>query len=592
MLSVEELSFTYPGMPEQALTEVSFSVPAGSVLGILGPVGAGRTTLCMCLAGLVPRITGGRSTGDLWLGEIDPRTAASGEMARLVGVVLQDQSAQITQVTVLDEITAPMVNRGVAVADAETRAWQLLDHVGLGASIGGVDSRIKRTWELSGGQQQRVTIAAMLAGDPEVVVLDNATVALDAAGREQTRAMIADLAGDKTVLVVEQADFLMEVADLVLVLDGGRVRGFGPIDEVLRDLELLADVGVEPPLPARVGRAIGLAELPLTVGEFERTFATRVRVTTPAAAGGGDAREPDSAPPPDVDVAREPDPGGVAVRVQDVTYRYPDGTAAVEAVSLEVAAGQVHAIIGGNGAGKTTMVKLLVGLLRPSSGTVHIAGSDTSTTVVADLAARVGTALQNPDEQITERTVAEEVAFPLQRRRHERTGWFSRRERYDDDEIRERVQRACSRVGLGDLLGADPSLLAHGRRKLVTIAEALVLDPAVLVLDEPAAGLDVGARRHLARVLTELRQRGTAIVLIEHDMDLVAELANSVTVMEHGEVVLQDSPRAVFATGNWERLASMSVEPPRAARLADRIGQDALTYAELVAALLDESEVR
>ena len=564
MLRTEDFTFNYPGLKAKALRGVSFGLERGEVLGLIGPVGAGKTTLCMSLAGFVPRVTGGESSGELEVAGLDPREAPGGRMARHVGLIFENFAAQITQVRVLDEVMSPLLNRGVPVEEAEKRARAMLKKVGLG----GLDPGHKRTWELSGGQQQRVAIAATLSVEPEVLILDSATGMLDPEGTEEVRRIIAELAGETTLVVAENdADFLLGVADRMLVLDDGEVVADGPADEILRDADLLSCFGgVEPPVAVRVARALGLEETPLTEEEFRRAVGdVEVR------ASGEESAEPGR---------RFGEP---LIRIEGVTYRYGDGTAAIDGVSLAVREGEVHAIVGGNGAGKTTLAKMVIGLKKPTEGQILLGDADTHEWTAADLAWRVGTAFQNPDEQISERTVREEVSFPLQRRRYERRGLFRKEEKYGEEYIAERVAEACELVGLErDLLEEDPSLLPGGLRRLVTMAEALALDPSiVLVLDEPGVGLDARSRRRVARTIERLREMGRAVIIIEHDMDLVCEVADTATVLNAGRVALQGPVHEVFAQRNWGLLTEMYLQPPRAARLARSVGVEALSAEEL-----------
>ncbi len=565
MLKAQDFTFNYPGFKRKALKGVSFEVGRGEVLGVVGPVGAGKTTLSMALAGFVPRTTGGESSGGLEVAGMDPREVSGKKMSRHVGLVFENFAAQITQVRVLDEVMSPLLNRGVDVSEAEERAYGMLKKMGLEA----LNPKAKRTWELSGGQQQRVAMAATLVVEPEILILDSATGMLDPEGAEDVRRLVAGLAGETTLVVVENdADFLLGIAERMLVLHEGEVAADGPADEILRDAELLARCGgVEPPVALRVARALGLEESPLTEEEFEKVV------------GQVEVRAEEKPPEPDeAETFGEP-----LIRIEDATYRYPDGTAAVDHVNIEVRAGEIHAVVGGNGAGKTTLAKMVIGLNKPTEGRILLGDANTHEWTAADLAWKVGTAFQNPDEQISERTVREEISFPLHRRRYESTGWFSKKERYGEDYIAERVEEACELVGLDEkYFKSDPSLLPGGLRRLVTMAEALALDPSVvLVLDEPRVGLDAESRRKVIRTIARLRELGLAVIIIEHDMDLVCEVADTATVLNGGKVTLQGPIHEVFAEKNWGLLTEMYLQPPRAARLARSIGVDALSAAEL-----------
>lgn len=576
MVRVEDLTFSYLGASRPALSEVSFSLRRGRVLGVLGPVGAGKTTLCLCLAGLMPRVFGGALKGSMRVAGFDPRRSRPSEYARAIGVVFQDYSAQLTQIRVLDEVAAPLENRGVPRTEAHDRARKLLSRLGLDQP--GIEDR--RTWELSGGQQQRLAVAAALSMDPDVLVLDSITTMLDPEGKQDVRRIVSNMAGDTTMLVVDDdADFLHEISDRVLLLSGGRVMAEGPAGQVLRDAERLRGSGVVLPGALRAARHLRLPGSPLTVEELRGCLDGR----GPAARGAptGDPATDDTGDRPS---------GEPVVEVDGVGYRYPDGTVALRGASLSLRPGEVHGLLGGNGAGKTTLARVIVGLARPTEGTVLVAGRDATSTRAVDLAEVVGTAFQNPDEMLSERTVGQEVGFGLRRRRFRRTGWFKKQPRYSDEDIAQRVARACELVGLPESLrDEDPTLLPFAQRKLVTLAAAVVLEPRLVVLDEPGTGLDAAALGDVERLVRRLSDMGAAVILVEHEVDLVGELTDSVTIMDNGEVEMQGATRDVFDPRNWDRLLDLHILPPRVARLGQALGVEALGYGDLVAAFGGEA---
>ena len=570
MITASDFTFNYPGVEESALRDVSFSVPRGEVLGLIGPIGAGKTSLCMALAGLVPKITGGESSGGLEVGDKDPRNAPVAEMSRLVGMVFEDYSAQLTQIRVIDEIKAPLTNRGFSLEEAEERAFELMETV----RLAGQGLECKRTWEISGGQQQRVAIAAMLAMEPEVVIFDSATGMLDPQGRQEVRKIIAGLAGERTLIFsTEDPGDLVGLADSVMTLVDGEVVTHGPTEEVLRDSATLSRSGVEVPVALGVAEEVGLPEKPLTPEEFK------------SAVGSIEVREVEA----EEEMERFGEP---LVEVEGAEFSYPDGTKAVRGVDLEVGERESHAVIGGNGTGKSTLGRMLVGLAKPSEGSVTVAGIDTRRTTAVNLAWKIGTTFQNPDEQISEQTVWDEIAFPLRRRRYERTGWFSKQERYGEDYIEERITRARELVGIDEeMLGHDPMLLPRGQRRLVTVAQALALDPPVLFLDEPTVGLDAPARGQFMRMVSQLKEAGKAVIMVDHDLNLVCDIADTITVLNSGRVALQGPKHEVFAQKNWDLLAEMYIRPPRVARLAQAVGAEATTSRELIAKLSPEQRV-
>ncbi|RBI58706.1 hypothetical protein DMJ13_25515 [halophilic archaeon] len=570
MLRADEFSFTYPTKNDLALADVSFELDEGEVLGVVGPVEAGKTTLAMALASFAPQNTGGTTSGELSVAGRDPRQAKDNDVA----MVFEDYSSQLTQVHVIDEVIAPLVNRGIPRAEAIEQARELLEQVRM------ADVENQFTWELSGGQQQRLAIAAALAIDPEVMIFDTATDMLDPEGRDDVANLIASLKGEKTLVVTENdPDALVGIADKLLVLDGGKRIAFESADELLRDDELLDDVGVAPPVCRRIAREVGLPTDPLAPSEFvdalEAHSTPRMSSTTDMAVSAADGGS----------VPAAPGLGDTLVRTDDVTYEYSADAVAVDGVDVTVSESEVHAVVGGNGAGKTTFSKLLVGLFTPTDGTVYVDGTPTDGRTARDIAESVGIALQNPDEQLSEQTVAQEIRFPLEKRRYERTGFLglSKRERYDEAFIDQRVDEVCDLVGISDeLLDEDPMFLPRGKRRQVTMAGALAPDPDVLVLDEPVAGVDASARAHVEQTIDRLREQEKGVIIIDHDMGFVCDVADTVTVLEDGSVAMQAPTHEVFAPDNWEWLAQRHLRPPRAARLARRVGLDALTADEFV----------
>jgi energy-coupling factor transport system ATP-binding protein len=296
----------------------------------------------------------------------------------------------------------------------------------------------------------------------------------------------------------------------------------------LGDSAVLAQADLEPPLSLRVARALKLAEAPLDGDEFARALGP---VKTP--------QRTEDRP------GRKAHFGKLLLCVERATFCYEaagdagesETIRALDDVSLEIHEREVHALIGTDGAGKTTLARLMAGLSKPQEGQVRVEGTNTRHRKIAQLAHQVGITFQNPDEQLSERTIDEEVGFPLQQRRRQKDGEFPKGERSNEEFIRERVDRACELLELDAALRqSDPSLLPRGLRKMVVMAEALVLDPSVLVLDEPSGGLDTRLRQKLKRLLGRLREQNKGILLIDHDIDLVCAVADTVTVLDKGKV--------------------------------------------------------
>jgi len=613
IVNAKDFKFTYPGAEEEALKGVSFDVQQGEVLGIIGPVGAGKTTLCKAIAGFAPRITGGQASGEMCVLGRSYNAAddnAGEDREHPVAMVFEDYAAQLTQLSVLDEVMNPLFNRDLSCEDAKNRACELLHQVGLNPD----ELESRRVWELSGGQQQRLAIAATLALDPDIIIFDKAIDRLDPRGQEKIRQIIEDLAGQKTLIVVEQdTQLLQEIADRILVVVDGSVIAEGPPEDILRDHDLTCRADVSPPVSLTVARQLGMVEAPLTFQEFRQSLdgnghqfnaradedGHRSTTTSPESsmvevryvrssdgshdADGQTASNGSRFDSPSTD---SPSTDSPIVKVEHLTYCYPDGTRALHDVNLDVHRGEIHALLGNSNAGKTSLIFNVAGLLEPTKGKISICGIDTRTKSATELATLVGTVFQNPTDQISERSVREEIGFPLKERQYRRMGLFKKHQCYDDRHIEEQVSRARESVGLQEaLLDQDPILLPAGLRRLVTVAEAIAMDPTVVCLDEPSVGLSATSRQKLKDTLWQLRDMGKAILVTENDVDFIAEVADTVTVLAEGCVVLQGTAQDIFAQQNWEQLSDLYIHPPRITQLAQQINVEALTFDDLVAQL-------
>jgi energy-coupling factor transporter ATP-binding protein EcfA2 len=594
IIHAKNFSFTYPGVEEKAIDGVSFEIEPNEVVGLIGPLGAGKTTLCMAIAGVAPSVIGGETSGELTVA-YQKRTEDSGmENTGKVGMVFENFGSQLVQLKVLDEVMTPLENRGFSEQEAKERAREILRQVGLHEDMEG-----KQLWDLAQGQQQRVAVAATLAMDPPILIFDTVTDKLDPEGQEKIRNVIkAQADGKKTAIIVERdPHFLRQVVDRILVLVDGKIVAQGKTDEILSNYDLLSRADIEPTLSLRAARALGIPGSPLTPEDFDRVAeqakravngdeqGNRFRFSHPIARAVGLREYVEESN--DKGVQAENNVSQPLVRIEDVTYGYSDETKVLDNLNITICAGEVHALMGASGAGKTTTIKLVNGLLQSSKGKVSVCDDEiTKDTEVGDLALKVATVFQNPDDAISERTVKEEIAFPLQQRQYQRTSWFSKQKCYDDDHIENRVSHACKLVGIDDdLLDRDPTLLPYGQRKLVTIAEALTLDPKVLLLDEPIIGLGASSRHKIRQTIRQFAEEGKAVLLVSNDVDFVAEVADTVTILERGRALMQGSLHEVFAEDNWERLGELHMYPPRTTQLAQRYGTKALSCDELVSNL-------
>jgi len=531
----------------------------------MGPIGAGKSTLCQAIAGLVPHAWGGTFGGHVLVEGLDTRRVEPADLCRRVGLVFQDPETQLFNVSVEDEVAFGPESLALPRDEIARRIDWALSVVHL------ADCRHRSPRQLSGGQKQRLAIAAALAARPAILVLDEPTASLDPRGSREVYQVIAELrrSGDITVVLVEQdAERVAEFADRVAVLAEGRVAALGSPAEVFATPGLPERLGLAPPPVCELAARLRADEpdLPpvVTLADAERALAARLEDRAPSPtlpARGADGQ-----------VALSPGPPVLEVR--DLWYRYESGVEALRGVSLAVQAGERLAIVGQNGSGKTTLAKHFNGLLRPTRGAVLVEGEDASRRSIGELARRVGYVFQNPDHQIFAATVWDELAFG------------PRQLGTPEAEVRKRVEEALAFFRLEPYRDEPPAALGFGLRRAVGLAAVLTMHPLVLVLDEPFTGLDWRATAAALDWLRELSRRGHTVVLVTHDMRSVAEFAERVLVLAEGQVVALDSPRSLFQRPDV--LAATSLARPQIAELAARLRPhgligDSLTVCELAA---------
>ncbi len=543
------LGFTYEGAGAPALSGVDLELPGGSSTAVVGASGAGKSTLCMATNGLVPKLARGRLEGDLVVCGKRVAERSVKEMARTVGIVLQDFEAQLFSTSAELEIAFGLENLGVETDRMRRIVTSSLEMVGLA----GFERRDPST--LSGGEKQRVALAAVLAMDPPLIVLDEPTSDLDPRGRREVMGVLRRLAGaGRTFIVVEHETDELTSVDHVLLLRGGTVAAAGAADGVFSRREELRASGVRPP---QLAELCGILQLDsdYRVGEVEKMIRDAgYRLD------GSRCGEIGAAPGRTV-------AGPAVIEIEAVSYSYPDGMEALRGVSLEISHGEFAALIGVNGSGKTTLAKHFNGLLLPGTGVVRVRGLDTRAAVVSELSTLVGYVFQNPDHQIFSDTVAEELAFG------------PRNAGLDPEETARRSKVALEAVRMRGREGADPFALTKGERQRVALASVLVMEPSVIVMDEPTTGLDFTQQIQVMELLRGLNARGHTIIIVTHSLWLAAAYARRTIVMSRGRIAADGPTRQVMTEG--EGLDRWSLVPPPIVSLARRMGAPAVTVGEM-----------
>ena len=548
LLRVRDLGITHDGETTPAPASVSFDVAPGEVVLLLGPSGSGKSTLSLALNGLIPHAVPATVTGSVVVDGLDTNATTVAELSTRVGMVFQDPDAQLVTGTLLDEVAFGPENLRMPVADVLARAEAALRRVGLWERRGENPDR------LSGGGRQRLAIACALAMGSPLLVLDEPTANLDPRGIEEVYDALAELvaAGDRAILLVEHnLDAAVGFVDRVVVLDhDGRLAADGTVDDVLRGrAEELHEMGVWLPVSSiaalRLRRAgFVLDPLPLTPAELHSALEAEVGPTPP---------RPRSSSERGTSETKRPGPTSDAlITVRDLSLRR-GRSEVLHGIDLDIARGEFVAIVGANGAGKTSLIQAMAGVVPPPRGTVTVDGIDVGRADARTLSSRIGFVFQNPEHQFIAHTVFDEIAHGL------------RLQHLPDDEVRSRAEALLDRFGLAGRAESHPFLLSGGQKRRLSVGTALVAGAPVLVLDEPTFGQDRARADELLGLLSELNADGTTIIVVTHDMQLVTEYADRTVVMADGRVLASGATPEVFADASLIERAGLRLPPLRRA---------------------------
>lgn len=555
IIEMECVSFSYGTAADgaYALKDIDLSVEEGTFVGLIGPSGAGKSTLASAITGAIPHHYRGRLFGSTLVAGLDTCEASLTDIAKVAGSVLQDIDAQMVASVVEDELLFGLENFGIDHREIEGRIASALDAVGI------ADLRHREIATLSGGQKQKVAIAAILAMTPRVIVMDEPTSALDPASARDVFEVLRrakELTGMTVILIEQTVALLAEYCDRVVVIDQGRIALDGTPTDVFSHGETLRAIGVDTPRTVRISNSLAEAGLvpndspALTLDGAESLVAG---ILAPGLSESSPIVPRTLGDRPDARNTVDERP--IIVDVAGAAYSYGTGQAGIEGINLTVRTGEILAVVGQNGAGKTTFTKLLNGLIKPSAGVVRIAGLDTRTTPVSALASHAAALFQNPDRQLCRNTVVEEISFGLEL------------QGVPAEAARKRARHVAATFCLPE--NASPFNLSRGQRQMVALASVVALEPELIILDEPTSGLDY---RECMTVMETVRQRaldGAAVVMVCHDMEVVSDFADTLAVMTEGRLIEVGPSREVFA--NDALLAHARIAAPCVPALGKRL---------------------
>lgn len=508
LAQLSDVSYRYPAGERPALNHVTLSIDDGEFILLSGPSGSGKSTLARCLNGVIPHFHGGFFAGHIQINGLDTRAVSTAELASFVALVSQSPERQSVAERVSGEVAFGPENLGLSSAAIGMRVEEALALLGL------TNLRDRPLETLSGGERQLVAIASAMAMRPRLLVLDEPTSQLDNQGSALVLSAIEriNLELGITVLLIEhRLDSALAVATRVISLDDtGALTVDGPPGEVIACLP-------DPPTLVRAALHFGWSPLPLTVREARRMAKPAVVVSTDPM-----TRNP-SVP------ARSDEPGASILSCERLSYSY-ERRSIIDQFDASYPAGTITAMLGANGAGKSTVLKLLRGLLRPDSGRVLIDGTTIAKRPIQDLAPLVGYLPQDPNRLLFNSTVENELQFSLRCLRREGD-----------------IAGTLASVGLNGFEQRSPLDLSGGESQRLALAAILVGRPRILLLDEPTRGMSRLWKERLGELLKKLAGDGCTVIMVTHDLELAAETADLIQIIGDGRSIVHAPPSDVMA---------------------------------------------
>ncbi|MCC2123419.1 ABC transporter ATP-binding protein [Faecalibacterium sp. CLA-AA-H254] len=520
IISFRNFSFQYRAQKRPTLTDIDLEIYPGERVLIAGPSGSGKSTLAGCINGLNPFSNPGACTGTLTVDGVDAPHSSLFELSAHVGTVLQDPDGQFIGLTVGEDIAFALENSCTPQDEMHAITRHAAELVGIENHLGYAPH------ELSGGQKQRVSLAGVMVDQVKILLFDEPLANLDPATGKQAIELIDEIQKktDTTVLIIEHRleDVLWRNADRIVLVNGGTILADLRPDELLSG-SLLAENGIREPLYVTALRYAGVDITPdkhpahVDSLVLDDTDTQKLRDWFTAR------------PRPAAQPEREP-----LLEVKSLNFGYQKGQQTLRDVSFSIGKGEMVSIVGRNGAGKSTLSKLICGFETPDAGEIFLNGKPLAEENIRRRAQHIGYVMQNPNQMISKTMIYEEVALGLQR-----SG-------LTEEQIREKVEATLKVCGLYPFRNWPISALSFGQKKRVTIASVLVLDPELILLDEPTAGQDFRHYTDIMEFLRGLNARGVTVVMITHDMHLMLEYTRRALVFCDGRLIADRTAAAVL----------------------------------------------
>ena len=519
IIEFKDFSFQYRVQAEPTVKNINLSIYEGEKVLIVGPSGSGKSTLAHCINGLVPFFYDGIVTGQLNINGNDATKMNIFELSKIVGTVLQDPDSQFIGLTVGEDIAFKLENYCISQDE-------MIDRVDKSAELVDIKKELYSSpFKLSGGQKQRVTLAGVTVDNVKILLFDEPLASLDPATGESAIELIDKMQkqNNKTAIIIEHRleDVLHCDVDRVIVMDKGEIIADTTIDEIIRK-DILRKVGIREPLyltalryaDCEINDTLKLKNIEtLELGEYKEKLKDWYE---------------------NIEVYESDENQNPILELDNICFSYNNEKQILKNVFFKINKGDMAAIVGRNGAGKSTISKLVCGFYKPTSGRILFDGKDMVDYTIKERSEKIGFVMQNPNQMISKTMVYDEVAFGLKIRG------------LSDSEIKERVEETLRICGLYGYRNWPISALSFGQKKRVTIASILVLNPDMIILDEPTAGQDFKHYTEIMEFLVDLNKKGVTILMVTHDMHLMLEYTNKVIVLSEGEKIADNIPAYIL----------------------------------------------
>ncbi|WP_243111808.1 ABC transporter ATP-binding protein [Butyrivibrio sp. CB08] len=520
IIEFENLSFKYRAQKEPTLKDINLKIYPGEKILIAGQSGSGKSTLAHLLNALIPCSYAGDQSGSLRVSGQEPAGLGVFGMSKIVGTVLQDTDGQFIALTVGEDIAFALENDNVPQEEMFKKVNEVAGKLELTSFMENAPG------ELSGGQKQRVSLGGVMACDVKILLFDEPLANLDPATGKRTIALIDEIMHDEdmTVIIIEHRleDVLYRDVDRIVLMDQGRIIADMTPDDMLSS-DILVQNGIREPLYVSAMKAAGARVLADThpqhiesmdIAPYKDTIRSWYH----------------SIPFHEVKTSDES-----VLTVTDLEFCYDEKRKIIDKVSFDIKKGEIVSLVGKNGAGKSTLASLICGFYKPDNGTILLNGQDISPLSIKERGEKIGYVMQSPNQMISKPMIMEEVGLGLASRG------------VPEDEIRQRAEEILKICGLYPFRNWPVSALSFGQKKRVSIASILIMNPEILILDEPTAGQDYMHYTEIMEFLKDIREKlGITIIMITHDMHLMLEYTDRTLVLTDGKLIMDAAPSEVL----------------------------------------------